>query len=162
MANHRKMLETETDDARLLFCDRCGVMVTICRSCDRGNRYCGSSCSTEARRESHRAANRRYQATTRGRQLHAACQARYRRRKGGRIPGSQNRVTDQGRDLPARTVHEVPQTPNPYSCQLCNKKMSGFLRVDPLLPRRRSPTLAFLRAVSRSKNRTKPPNSRGS
>jgi hypothetical protein len=71
-------------------------------------------------------------------------------------------VTDQGRDLPARTVHEAPQTPNPYSCQLCNRQMFGFLRVDTLLPRRRSPAVAFLSASSRSNSRTKPPYSRGS
>ena len=54
--------------------------------CDRGQQYCGARCSGLARRESLRAAGRRYQQSRRGRHCHrcarrdAERQRRYRRR----------------------------------------------------------------------------------
>jgi hypothetical protein len=68
------------DRQRLFNCERCSAQVVICGRCDRGQRYCGAACAREARRESQRASNRRYQATPRGRKLHAERQGRYRRR----------------------------------------------------------------------------------
>ena len=53
------------DSQRLFNCDRCSAQVAICGRCDRGQRYCGAVCAKEARRESQRASNRRYQATHR-------------------------------------------------------------------------------------------------
>jgi hypothetical protein len=68
-------------DYRQFDCARCGTSVAICSPCDRGQRYCAQGCAEEARRESLQAAGRRYQATFRGRQQHAARQARYRQRQ---------------------------------------------------------------------------------
>ena len=68
------------DDARLFLCARCRRQVLICSRCDRGQRYCGARCSGPARRESLRAAGRRYQHSRRGRHCHAERQRRYRRR----------------------------------------------------------------------------------
>ena len=65
------------DDARLFLCARCRRQVLICSRCDRGQRYCGARCSGPARRESLRAAGRRYQQTRRGRHCHAERQRRY-------------------------------------------------------------------------------------
>lgn len=56
---------------RFFLCGRCRLQVTICRSCDRGQRYCGQDCAHAARRESVREAGRRYQRSRRGRLAHA-------------------------------------------------------------------------------------------
>ena len=63
-------------------CARCRRQVLICSRCDRGQQYCGARCSGPARRESLRAAGRRYQHSRRGRHCHAERQRRYRRRCG--------------------------------------------------------------------------------
>ena len=65
------------DDARLFLCARCRRQVLICSRCDRGQQYCGAGCSDLARRESLRAAGRRYQQSRRGRHCHAERQRRY-------------------------------------------------------------------------------------
>lgn len=70
-------------DYRLFLCARCLAQVAICSLCDFGQRYCAKGCSRESLLESWRRASRRYQATPRGRRLHAARQARYRARQGG-------------------------------------------------------------------------------
>ena len=70
------------DDARLFLCARCRRQVLICSRCDRGQQYCGARCSGLARRESLRAAGRRYQHSRRGRHCHAERQRRYRHRCG--------------------------------------------------------------------------------
>ncbi len=74
--------------ARLFSCARCRTQVLICRRCDRGHIYCGPKCSQQARRESLRAAGRRYQRSRRGHLSHAERQRRYRRRA--------HKVTHQG------------------------------------------------------------------
>ena len=43
----------------------------FCSRCDRGQQYCGAHCNGLARRESLRAAGRRYQQSRRGRHCHA-------------------------------------------------------------------------------------------
>lgn len=65
---------------RLFLCARCRAQVFICRRCDRGNRYCDGECARAARRESQRAAGRRYQDSRRGRFAHAARARRHRAR----------------------------------------------------------------------------------
>jgi len=62
---------------RLYRCRRCGVFVCVCRRCDRGQCYCPGGCAGVSRRESLRAAGRRYQRSRRGAQHHAARQRRY-------------------------------------------------------------------------------------
>jgi hypothetical protein len=57
---------------------RCREPVVLCSRCDRGNRYCGDECSTEARRAFGRDAGRRYQAGGIGRSMHAARSRRWR------------------------------------------------------------------------------------
>jgi len=56
----------------------CSRLFAVCGSCDRGRRYCSQECSALARRAQTRRAGRCYQASERGRQAHAARQARYR------------------------------------------------------------------------------------
>ena len=68
-------------DCRRFLCDLCEEPCMICSQCDRGHRYCSSSCRDKARRRNVREAGRRYQNTARGRRHHARRQAEYLRRK---------------------------------------------------------------------------------
>ena len=63
-------------------------MFCLCRSCDRGQRYCSPECSILARREQRRRANRRHQHSPEGRLDHRDRQREYRKRC------AQRRVTD--------------------------------------------------------------------
>jgi len=59
----------------------CSRLFAVCGRCDRGRRYCSKECAALARRTQLRRAGRLYQASERGRQSHAARQARYRARR---------------------------------------------------------------------------------
>ena len=67
---------------RQLFCrgSGCGVMFYICRSCYRGQVYCGDGCRHRMRREQRRRANRRYQRDPEVREDHCQRQREYRER----------------------------------------------------------------------------------
>lgn len=51
----------------------------LCRSCDRGQRYCSTRCRRRGREESLRAARRRYAGSDRGRETNRLRQQRHRR-----------------------------------------------------------------------------------
>jgi len=51
-------------------CSCCGADFVICRSCDRGHRYCSRTCSMTARAESMRRARRKHRASREGRADH--------------------------------------------------------------------------------------------
>jgi len=70
----------------------CSRLFAVCGSCDRGRRYCSEGCAALARRAQTRRAGRCYQASERGRQAHAARQARYRAKR--------SRVTHQPLAVP--------------------------------------------------------------
>lgn len=120
------------NSARLFYCARCRRQVKICRRCDRGNLYCGTRCSQPARRESLRAAGRRYQSSRRGRFKQAERQRRYRSRR--------HKVTHQG--SPA-TPHDDVLRPEPKGtgahrgeigvqgirCYFCKRLCSAFVRL---------------------------------
>ena len=61
-------------------CGRCGARVTICRSCDRGNRYCSPACSRAARIESLKGAAHRFALSPAGRAGNRRRQREYRAR----------------------------------------------------------------------------------
>ena len=71
----------EEASCRMFLCARCRCQVLVCRRCDRGQIYCVGTCAQEARRDRQREARRRYQATPRGRALHAERNRRYRARQ---------------------------------------------------------------------------------
>ncbi len=75
---------------RQLFCrgSDCGVMFFICRSCYRGQVYCGDGCRHRMRREQRRRANRRYEQDPEVRADHCQRQRAYRKRR------REGRVTD--------------------------------------------------------------------
>jgi hypothetical protein len=65
--------------ARLYLCVHCKAQVVLCSRCDRGNRYCGRTCSRQARAQAQRQAAQRYQGSWRGRMAHALRARRWRR-----------------------------------------------------------------------------------
>jgi hypothetical protein len=69
-------------------CRGCNAVFCICRSCDRGQRYCSPSCRLPAIRDQRRRANRRHQHSPEGRLDHRDRQREYRKRC------AQRRVTD--------------------------------------------------------------------
>src|SRR5262249_26383215 len=83
---------------------RCGTTFYICRSCDRGQRYCSEDCRQKARREQRRQANLRHQQSVEGRLDHRDRQQLYRERRRFR------RVTDQGSLEPDSSV-TMPREP---------------------------------------------------
>jgi len=69
-------------------CRGCNAVFCICRSCDRGQRYCDLRCRLPALREQRRRANCRHQHSPEGRLDHRDRQREYRKRC------AQRRVTD--------------------------------------------------------------------
>ena len=69
-------------DPRTFRCRQCHAVVFICSQYDRGQAYCGPSCSSGARRARMRGAGRRHARTEAGRRGAARCQreSRHRRR----------------------------------------------------------------------------------
>jgi hypothetical protein len=65
---------------RLRPCVLCHALFLICRSCDRGQRYCNRWCRFSAWREQRRQANRRHQRSPEGRADHCDRQRAYRKR----------------------------------------------------------------------------------
>ena len=127
-------------------CARCYRQTLVCSQCDRGQVYCGRECALEARRSNQRAARARYQASSRGREMHAERSRRYRAR--------QRRVTDHGSissglaNQPAAAAPRAATAGVPVavtasslrtSCHRCGKRASAFVRLDKIRrPRRRS------------------------
>jgi hypothetical protein len=115
----------------------CGAVFYVCRSCDRGQRYCSDVCRTSARRAQRRAANGRHQQSPEGKADHRDRQREYRRRLNAL------RVTDQGSggmcDLPTlggEARDEAEEEPNRLadihaglaSCVVCGR---GGVFIDP-------------------------------
>ena len=74
-------VQDTSDSPRLFVCARCRAPATVCRHCDRGQRYCSLECSREARAKSSREAGRSYQRSAEGRAKNAARQRAYRERQ---------------------------------------------------------------------------------
>ena len=126
-----------TSSARLFNCACCHALTIVCSACDRGQRYCSSTCSAQARQDSQRKATRQYQNTRRGRHANAERQQRYRDRQ-------RNKVTHQGSATPSSPA-VLPDRANkltePVSvvkqalsadlyCHFCHRPCSSFLRRD--------------------------------
>ena len=112
---------------RRYLCAGCRTAVLICSHCDRGHRYCTTTCAKEARRHALRAAGSRYQASLRGRHAHAQRQRRYRAR--------QQKVTHQASPpeaLPAQLASEptAPANRTPWQCWHCRHALPEWVRLD--------------------------------
>lgn len=126
---------------RMFLCARCRSQSFICRRCDRGQIYCVGSCARDARREGQREARRRYQATPRGRAMHAERNRRYRARVGRVTDHGPAREQETGRlgglgAFPAGLSEPSPggRSPVHYSCHRCGRPASTFLRLVALGP----------------------------
>ena len=125
---------------RMFLCARCRSQVLVCRRCDRGQTYCIGSCAKEARRDRQREARRRYQATPRGRAMHAERSRRYRARS--RCVTDQGPATERkaGSLLALRAYAEVaePSVSRKFVgyrlCHRCGRSASAFLRLSALRP----------------------------
>ncbi len=132
-------------DCRRYVCDRCGRAVYLCSWCDRGQRYCSIPCRRAARRESLRAAGRRYQQTRRGRLLHARRQQAYRKRQrekvthhGCRTPSESATVAPCARepDRSRRSRRSAPRERWTLECVGCGVACEAVVRHDFLRCRR--------------------------
>lgn len=124
---------------RLLNCVACSKLRFICSKCDRGNIYC-SVCAPERRLQARRRASARYQATHRGKRMHADRQRRYRERL------KMQKVTHNcSKQVYRRALLErarlLPLTKPPSDteidsknriCCYCGKSPSRFLRSNTL------------------------------
>ena len=122
--------------ARLFNCARCHSQVVICSHCDRGNIYCGPGCSQQARRESKRAAGRRYQRSRRGRFAHAERQHRYRTRRhkvthqGSAATVAHDSLSPESRVSLRQSLSSPVVPTRGLCCHLCKRPCSPFLRLD--------------------------------
>ena len=136
------------NSARIYNCAGCRCQVVICRHCDRGNIYCGPLCSQPARRQSQRAAGRRYQSSRRGRFRHAARQRCYRLRRrkvthqGSPVSLSHDVLSPESRVAAAHSGATPLAVAQGLHCHLCKRLCSPFVRLDFLY----SPGPRFTRA----------------
>jgi hypothetical protein len=107
------MTDSSTESLRFRRCcnPSCNSMFSVCRSCDRGQRYCSHACRRRMRKRQVVAAGRRYQASAAGRQTHC------RRQRACRLRPSQASVTHQG---PVSITTSSPTSPPRLTqCAFC-------------------------------------------
>lgn len=126
---------------RMFLCARCHSQVLVCRRCDRGQIYCIGTCAQEARRDRQREARRRYQASPRGRTLHAERSRRYRARwqcvtdHGPAVEGEPGLLLECAAVVAVREPSPVREAPGNGLCHDCGRSASAFLRRSALRPR---------------------------
>ena len=130
----------EADDSfRLFNCALCFQQVRLCRSCDRGNRYCGQVCAAVARRRSLAEAGRRYQRSFKGALKHAQRQATYQVRAAAKLThqGFLKGVPSVILFLESDKRAAEPTTPEPKTetverirCSGCGVSCGPFARHD--------------------------------
>ncbi len=123
--------------ARLFQCTLCARQTFVCSHCDRGHQYCSADCSDQARRDSLKRANQKYNLSRQGQHNNALRQRRYRQRH-------QQKVTDQGSPLRVTPV-SLPLSVIPLVfallmpeiaairyriCHFCHRQISAFVRND--------------------------------
>ena len=123
---------------RLFLCARCRVQVVLCSRCDRGNLYCGPTCSRAVRQASMREAGCRYQASRAGRFAHAERARRYRaRRKNVTHQGSARgapaallpaETTTTSVVLPATDTAALPAAASVPRCSHCGAPRAHAVR----------------------------------
>ncbi len=97
----------DTRTARFLTCahSACGRGFILCRSCDRGNRYCSKDCAAAARREYLVPIRRKHASSPEGLEDHRERMARYRDRLKQARP-----VTDLRRQKAGATCNVPPRS----------------------------------------------------
>ena len=107
----------------------CGRVFYICRSCWRGQAYCGDPCRTKAQVQQHRKANKKHQDSPEGRDDHRDRQRKYVRRCRGKM-------TDVGSPGPDRSGSIAKPDPQPKTRPRAARKIRVWDLRDPF-PRRR-------------------------
>ena len=122
--------------ARLYNCIHCHRQVTICRSCDYGNRYC-TGCAPVARVEGLRRAGKRYQSSIQGKLKHAARQQRYRQRQIEKMTHQGSKgisvcdlLSSQSEIRPLNITPVSKHKNGVISCDTCSLICSPFLRLQ--------------------------------
>ena len=132
-------------DCRVFNCARCQSEVVICRSCDRGNRYC-SPCAPAARAEKRRQAGALYQKTEAGRLNHKVRQEQYRNRLAEKVThhgdlgtalGENSAVAileggQESRDEHGEEPPEEPEPPPQRRCDFCGRWCGCVVRWGPI------------------------------
>lgn len=125
--------------ARFYNCACCSQQVILCSLCDRGNRYCFDGCSEERRKESLRAAGKRYQNTIQGQRNNAKRQAEYRIRQTlieAESPLSKEKVTHHSSEENTLSASiEIDEQRGEssgfetfYHCHCCGRVVDPYLR----------------------------------
>jgi hypothetical protein len=127
---------------RMFLCGCCRSQVLVCRWCDRGQIYCIESCAQRARRDRQREARRRYQASPRGRAMHAERNRRYRARMRSVTDHGPPKEPEGGPSLKWDVSEALSQPPSSRMsqglrfCHNCGRSTSAFLRRTTLRARR--------------------------
>ena len=149
--------EADRQSHRLYQCAACGQTVHICRTCDRGNRYCAGTCARLRRIESLRRAGARYQCSRRGATRHAARQGALRARRikevthqgspavasAVQLPADAMQVTgglEDGQAIHTETGFGVPKVGAAlaisavasFACGFCRRRLTPWIRMGPL------------------------------
>ena len=105
-------------------CRWCGLIFCICRSCFRGQAYCGDPCRIAGKRKNHREAQRKYRQSDKGKKAHRNAENR---RRHGLIPTIRKNMDDASstplskrciRELCRFSTHLFHEKNNPY-CHFC-------------------------------------------
>ena len=101
-------------------CPLCFVVFPACEHCWRGNKYCGSSCSGEARRGNRRASEKKYAATDKGQASRRLRQKNFRARSILEL-----KVTDHstGQSISTIIKDPKPQRQSSRQCWRCRKNI---------------------------------------
>lgn len=97
-------------------CRYCHFIFHLCRSCYRGQCYCGEPCRLIAQRKAHRLAQQRYRQTTKGRKAH--CRAEQQRRFKKNRPREKN-MADEGSTPAGSHVNLVIKQIKTIICCCC-------------------------------------------
>lgn len=149
--------EADRQSHRLYQCAACGQTVHICRTCDRGNRYCAGTCALLRRIESLRRAAARYQCSRRGATRHAARQGALRARRIKEVTHQGSPALAPAVQLPAEAMettgvredgdatHRETQSGVPsvagalaisavasFACGFCRRRLTPWIRMGPL------------------------------
>lgn len=137
-----------SEQARQFSCLSCHQLVHICRTCDRGNVYCGSGCSKPARKKSQQAAAKRYRTTLKGKLAAAKRQQKFRVIHSkikkvthqGSLPSAQDDVlSSHSSTAPEKT--EPSKAAEPIWCDFCGCACAQFVRLGFVGRDKRSATL---------------------
>ncbi len=131
LPNRRRALAE--NGQRIFSCCFCAASCVVCRSCDRGQRYCSDKCRAGARRRQVREAAQRYQRTRHGAEKHRRRQRDYRARSRPRPAGSaavthQSPVRSRSASRATAIVsrHGFERVHAPATCCACRSAGNGW------------------------------------